>query len=347
MGGILKMMGMRSIYLSIRAFNYTDRATRQVGRNIDKLIQKQQELRQSAVMMFSAGIMWTALGAMAGMAIMKIIEKSGEGRRAISVFSRAADKMLKELSKAFITVLGPTIKMLTGLFNAISKLNPRILQLVTGAIILGIVFLTSKGIIMTLTGAYQYLTASTAATALGYKQMTFSAGTATAATLTLRQAVTGLWMSMGKFIMIFTLFVMLGQILGSEGSKWAAVIMGIATAVGVLAAVLWTSASAMSILTWGAAALAGAAGLAMVASMETPSYQYGTRMVQRTSLAMVHAGDVITRPDRGDKTPQQAQYPRTINRIELSFGDIQTKADKEELRPLILKALKEALDNTV
>ena len=338
---------MRSIYLSIRAFNYTDRATRQVGRNIDALIKKQQELKQSAIMMFSAGIMWTALGAMAAMAIMKIIEKSGEGRRAIRAFSRTTDKMLKELSKAFLTVLTPAIKMLTGLFNIIAKLDPKLLQLIAGAIMLGIVFITSKGIIMTLTGAFQYLSANTAATSLGYTQMTLAAGQATVASLTLRQAVTGLWLSMGKFIMIFTLFVMLGQILGSEASKWAAGIMAIAGAALILTAILWKGAAAMSILTWGAAALAGAAGLAMVANMETPSYQYGTRMVQRNSLAMVHAGDVITRPDRGDTTPNQTQYPRTINHFRMSFGDIQTKADKEELRPMIMKVMKEALNNKV
>jgi len=341
------MSWMRSIWISIRAFNYTDRATRQVGRNIDYLIKQQEQLKTQAVGLVAAGVMWTVLGVMASMAIMKLIEKSGEGRRAIRVFSRATDKMLKELSKAFLTVLTPAIKMLTGLFNVVAKLDPRILQLMAGVVMLGIVFVTTRGIMMALTGAFQYLTINTTTQVAVNYTLAQAWGQSTVAALTFKAAVTGLWMSMGKFVMIFTLFIMLGQILGSEGSKWAAVIMGIATAVGILAAVLWTSATAMSILTWGAAALAGTAGLAIAASVTPPSYQYGTRMVQRTGIALVHAGDVVSRPDRGDSTPKQAQYPRTINHVKLSFGDIQTKADKEELRPLILKALKDALNNTV
>jgi len=163
-------------------------------------------------------------------------------------------------------------------------------------------------------------------------------------TLTLAGAVNVFRASLGKAMIFFTLFMAIGQIIGKEGSKWAAVIMVIATAVAVLAIYLKTAAIGVSILTWG---LAAAAGLAAMAAM--PSYQYGTRMVQRTGPAIVHAGDVITRPDRGDKTPQQQErgFPKHYYNITMSFGDVKTKADKEELRPLILKALKDALNNKV
>jgi len=118
------MSWMRSIWVSIRAVNYTDRATRQVGRNIDYLIRKQNEMRRAAVTMMAAGLMWTAMGGLAFMAIGKIIEKSAEGRRAIHIFGRATDRMLKALGTAFIKAAGPAIKMLTGLFNAIAQLDP-------------------------------------------------------------------------------------------------------------------------------------------------------------------------------------------------------------------------------
>lgn len=338
---------MRTIYVAIRGMNYTDRATRQVGRNIDYLVRKQQQMRQAAVGLIAGGIMWMALSAMATMAIYKIIEKSSEGRRAIRLFSRSSERMLRSLGTAFLKVMGPAITMLTKLFDTIANLNPVVLQVMAAFIMGGLALLTYKGLSMALTGALEYLRAGHAMTALATNQTTLTQYGCATSTLTLGAAFKVLSASLGKAVMFFTVFMMLGQILGSEGSKWAAVITVIATAVAVLAIFLWKGAIALSVLTFG---LAAAAGLGAIAAMGTPSYQYGTRMVQRTGPAIVHAGDVITRPDRGDITPQQkeAQFNRLYTKAELHFhGDIKTKADKEELRPLILKTLKDALNNKV
>lgn len=337
---------MRSIWISIRAMNYTDRATRQVGRNIDMLMRKQNELRRNAVMMMSAGIMWTVMGALATMGIMKIIEASAEGRRAIRLFSRSTDRLMKAFGTAFVRAMGPAIKMLTGLFNAIAGLDPRILQLVASLVLAGITLLTLKGITMAVKGAVDYLTVSHSVNAMATGQTTLANYGCAASTVTLGNAFAFLRVNLGKALIIFTIFMSLGQILGKEGSKWAAVIGVVAMAIWGLAVALKQAAFSMSVLTFGAAAIAGIGAMAMM-----PSYQYGTRMVQRTGPAMVHAGDVITRPDRGDVTPSreggERGFPKHYYNITLSFGDVKTKADKEELEPFILKILKNALNNKV
>lgn len=335
---------MRSIWISIRAMNYTDRATRQVGRNIDYLMRKQNELRRNAVMMMSAGIMWTVMGALAMMGIMKIGEASTEGRRAIRTFSRSTDRLMKAFGTAFVRAMGPAIKLLTAFFNWMSALDPRILQVIASIILAGVALVTLKGATMAVKGAIDYLTASQSVNALATGQTILANYGCATSTMTLGSAFAFLRVNLGKALIIFTIFMSLGQILGREGSKWATVIGMIAMAIWGLAVALKAAAFSMSVLTFGAAAIAGIAAMAAM-----PSYQYGTRMVQRTGPAIVHAGDVITRPDRGDRTPQQEErgFPKNYYNVTLSFGDVKTKADKEELRPLILKALKDALNNKV
>lgn len=336
------MSSRMMIFVAIRGLNYTDRATRQVGRNIDFLIRKQQQMRQAAVGLIAGGLMWTMMGIMTSAAIWKIIEKTAEGRRTIATFSRSSDRMLKALGTAFLKVLTPAIKLLTKLFDAISNLNPVVLQIMTAFVIAGLALLFYKGISMALVGVLEYVRAGQIMTTLATNQTTLAQYGCATSTATLTQAFNIFRASLGKALMFFMVFMMLGQILGTEGSKWGAVIIGIAMAVYVLAAALKGAAIGISILTFGFAAMAG---LAAIAAM--PSFQYGTRMVQRTGPAIVHAGDVITRPDRGDVTPQRQErgFPKHYYNVTLSFGDVKTKADKEELRPLILKTLKDALNN--
>ena len=60
---------MRTIWVAIRGVNYSDRATRQVGKNIDELTKKQQILQRQMTMTFAAGVLYTIMAAMVGAAM--------------------------------------------------------------------------------------------------------------------------------------------------------------------------------------------------------------------------------------------------------------------------------------
>jgi hypothetical protein len=82
-----------------------------------------------------------------------------------------------------------------------------------------------------------------------------------------------------------------------------ALLLAIAAAASILAVVLWDAAGGMSVLTWGAAAVAGGAALAGVMAMAAGGpHQMGTRMIETTGPHYVEQGEVIYNPATGRPT---------------------------------------------
>jgi len=326
--------------MAIRGANYTDRATREVGRNIDELVKKQNELRQNSVMLIAGGLMWTAMAGMAVMAITKIMEASLEGRRIMFSFGQATEKLMASMGTAFATILGPTIKMLTILLDAVAKAPPWVHNLIASFTLLGITLLGIKGISMIMTGGFDLIMMKM--TSMGV----VSVGTAS----TMSLAFMRLQAAMGPIILGFTLGAQLAAMMGENAWMLIPVLAALTIAFTALAVTLWSAATALSILTIGGAAIAGV-GAIIAAQQSIPSYQYGTEYVRKTGPAIVHEGDRITPASDRWMTPRKetpvAPYTKSQTNVTLSFGTVQTKADREELKPLILKTIREAMDDKV
>lgn len=126
----------------------------------------------------------------------------------------------------------------------------------------------------------------------------------------------------------------------------AAGLLAIATAAGILALALWSSATAMSTLTWGAAAIAGGAAIAGAAAVGLHAagmFQMGTRMVGQTGSAFVHHGEVIYNPSTGRPTQVGNDLSgglgggvTTID-ASLHVETLNTKASEEQLNELLRK----------
>jgi len=330
------MAFLRYIWIAIRGINYTDRATRQVGRNIDILIRKQQELRRASVALIAGGLMWTAMAAMATLAIYKIMEASAEGRRLMRTFGRATERLLRGLGTAFVRVLGPSIMMLTNLFNALAR-HPEILNLITVLTVLGLTMLTIRGMSMVMTGSFDMVMMSMVNMGI------ITVGTSN----TMAAAFVRLQAAMGPIIMGFMLGVQLATMLGERAWVLVPVIGALTIAFALLAVKMWSVAAAWSVITFGAAALAGVA--AMVAlQAQMPTYQMGTRLVQHTTPAIVHAGETISGTtgqiqQQVQPVTRRSQWNVTVN----MSGPIYTRADKDNLHEEVRRALKEELDNKV
>ena len=342
-------MSIRYLWITIRAINYTDRAFKAIAANVAALQKQEKNLASTAaVLKLSAGMMWIALGTMAVSGIMNMMRATQQGRTVMNAFDKSINQLTKSFATAFVKVLGPAIQGLTWLLNAISKLDPRILNVIA---VLSL-FAIGLGIVAGAMWVWQGLLGIIDLSFLKHilvLQLTNGANfSVVASTVGLSSALKGLKVSLGQALGIFTIFMSLGMLLGKEGSKWAAVIGIIALAVLALAHVLGYAAISMGVLTVGAAA---AGGLAVAALMQNamPSFQTGTRRAQFTGPAFVHAGERIGKEDQlkrelgGGKGMEKRQ-----TNVAITFsGNIQTKADKEQLRPLILKTIKEALDNKV
>lgn len=342
-------LGTKSIYLAIRGINYTDRATREVGKNVDAMIKKQQELRQQGIQLLSAGMMFTALGGMAFAGIMKMVNASVEGHRAMRIFGREAEQAAKTLGSEFFKVLAPLISMLTNLMRVISQ-NKDLAKFVAILGTIAVALLIAKGASLMLGAGLKFLQSSLVTT--NAVATTTSATGLNALTI----GLTKLQAALGPIILGFTIGAALVSMFGDNA--WAAVaIIGVLTvAISALAIALHASALGLSILTFGAAAVAGGAAMAIAAS-STPSFQHGTKYVRKTGPAILHEGEqVISTRDQanypiGDKSRVGNAYnngfPTRTTNVNFNGITIQTKADKDELTPLILRVLKDSMDNRV
>jgi len=330
---------MRTIWVAVRAINYTDQATKQVGANISKLQAQQNALRTEAVKMVMAGVMWVTFAALVTMAITKIMEKSNEGRRVLAQFERSMNNMLKTLGDSFTRVLGPAIKMMSGFFDIIAK-NPALANLIAVLSVLLITFIALKGVLMIATGAMTLFGITT-------QLETIIVGLATAGHYGLATSLYVVQQGLGVAMIGFTLMFALCQHLPPVLAIVTGAILALAAGILILKAAISGGASVASDLAAMALAGAGAGAIAAgVWNMTQPTYQTGVYSVRKTGPAIVHEGEEIRSKRNvmyGQGTANQRPETRYFN---ITFsGDIHTKADKEGLKPLILKTVREAMDN--
>lgn len=336
------------IWISIRAANYTDRATRQVGRNITKLQRQQVQLRQQMVATFAAGMMFTTMGVLMSQAMMNIVGTTIEGRRMMWNFNRAISGVTKALGEQLLKIMGPTITAFTNFLNVISKSEP-LMRLIALVMNIASTLLITYGIMKLLTVA-SYMLGN-----LGFAQLSTSVwalNVVMAEHAGIMYVVAGAWQvvkaSIGPAVIVFMLATQLAERFGPAAWAMVPAVMAVAAAIWYLSGAAWSAATAINIITLGAAAAVGV-GASLWAHSQVPSYQMGTTAVRKTGLAVVHQGETIISA-RERQTRQEVEQP-TYNKsrmdVRVSIGTVQTKADKEELRPLLLKLLRDELNNKV
>ena len=139
--------------------------------------------------------------------------------------------------------------------------------------------------------------------------------------------------------------------------KLPAIIAAVTIAVVALGYALWSAATAFSVLTLGAAAIAGGAAIAGAMAASSPDehfgvYQMGTSFVRKGGIAVVHEGEEIKSARESRPTSRMGdgghQFRRTSTTFNLNvYGNLETKSDNETLMPAVRRVLKEELDKKV
>lgn len=336
-------IGVRSIWIGLRAMNYTSQAFRDVDRDVEKVKNSQKELQRQSLHMIQAGIMWMTLGSMFGLAISNMIRASVEGSMYMAKFDQRMSEVIARIGDALLRVLKPALDVLISFLEWASQnqflasLIAWLMVLGTAVVFLGGAFLGLKGImggsIMNIfIGLLQMLDPLT----IG--MLKFSAATH-------QVGIAAIGVAAGLAI-FFALRDVLGPI--------PAAMVAIGVAVAFLALQLWLAAKASIMLTGGLAAIGGTIALAGLAaggmgeqqSSSVPVFHSGTRMVSRTGLAVVQAGEEIRNNQRGlptDSSSKNGMGNIQTNTFDMRGATILTKANKEELRPFILKTLREGM----
>lgn len=343
----------RTIWITLRASNYTTRAFEDTIRGIRKLERQQLSFKMNAAKnMFAVGTMYLAFGVIAVGVLGAVMKASRFGQTVMENFGKRVGKSMEKLSIALATILKPILNIVATILEFIVAV-PIFSAIAAGALFVGTVFLLVAGITKMFKAAVAMLGVKHLATAIAaklhatsYQQMLIPATNAsTAATIGLGHSL--LFLSAG-FGAAFAAVFIVYQVFG----KLPAIILGVVIALVALLVVILAIAS---VIDWSAgvralagAGIAGAIGAAAIASM--PEHQMGTSFVRQGGFARVHAGEEIISARESKVQPRwqtTQDYRKSIWNVTISMGDVHTKADEETMIPLLRRALKEELDNKV
>lgn len=349
----MSFMLFRTIWITLRASNYTTRAFEDTIRGLKKVQREQLKFRMNAAKnIFAVGTMYLAFGVIAAFVMSAVMNASKSGQRVMENFGKRVGKSMEKLSAALATMLKPMLDIVATVLEFAVAI-PLFKEVAALAMILGTAFLIVMGITKMLGAVTEMLAikhiVAGISTGIHAKmiqtQLLPATQAQTVATYGLGQAL--LFVGAG-FAVAFGAVFMVYQIFG----KLPAIILGVVIAMIALLVVVLALAN---VLTLGMAtkfALVGAAvgglvGAAAVASM--PEHQMGTSFVREGGFARVHAGEEIISARESRVHPRWEKGQELVKRsywnVNVTMGDVHTKADEETMIPLLKRALKESLDN--
>jgi hypothetical protein len=161
----------------------------------------------------------------------------------------------------------------------------------------------------------------------------------------LTQTITVRGLSIAYWELFLPVIAAVGVFIALQGYLGAlpAALLGAAAGAAVLAAILWYAAGAVSVMSFGTAAIVGAAALAAAAGVaySLSPHQMGTRMVGETGPAFLHKGEVVYNPSTGRPTQigNDLAGSGSTTHIDASMhvDTLNTKMDTEELDRLTKK----------
>ena len=371
-------MSVRTIFLMIRGSYQAGMATRMAREDLRKLVKEQREvvkrtedMMRAANQWIFAGAAFVTFGSMMTKSFMKIMESSTAGRKALFDFSRRTRASMQRLSEAFSPIMAQVLDVVSG-FMELVTINPVLravavgVMLVAGPLLLlaGIAILTTGGV-NALAVAYKLLKNRSIEATVATKAFTpaltqFSTGTYVAAsnTRTLTTSMTGLAVAVGRALAGFTMAYSIVSLLQTKFGTINSAIIALTAVIIGMAIALWSGAGAMSVLTFGLAAIAGiGAATAAASQFPVPSYQTGTSFVKQGGMAMLHGGEEIisARESRATSLVEKGREQRSTSNqmskstttVNVAISTVNTKSNFDDVQEKIGIAIKEALDNKV
>lgn len=350
MAALMGGMGMRTIWITLRAINYTERVFREVIRGVEGLSKSQKELNQEQLRnlrignaLIMTGMMMASIGQMMAQNLWQLVLSTREGAIEMEILKQE----MEETKIAFADSIYEILKV-TGVLDILHSTLEVLRQnelLRKGAVILLAIAagaLILVGGIMLLAGAMMSWEVVSARLPALLKILDLAM---LKHTISVHGASIAWWelsLAMGAGVGVF---FMLKDVLGPI----PAAIIAVSLAVAVLAVKLWSAAAAVSILTAGIAAGLGVAAFmaALDQSRGAAGFEVGTRGLPYTGLFVGHKGEVIYNP--ATRRPVQvaneierggfAGEPRTVfQEMPVTIEHVHTKADFDDFDEKLRKA---------
>jgi len=346
---------IRTIWITLRAMNYTQRVFDDMARQMTNLQASQKKVAQStnqmadaSMHMLVAGTMLLTLSLMIGQQLWNLAASSKEGA---STFA-ALTKNFNETKDAFANTLFEMLQfihvfdILNGILN-ILKSNKALQVLLLIFVAFLTVLIAAWGVLWILKGAFGAVTGALNLFNIGL----ISAGDGEYAFMIGEQGLVFTTMELAEAIGIvavsFMVFVALSHIIGRPAAIIVAAIVAITAAIIALKAVGTWGASLPEDTAFVAGALAVGAGLA-AGAMALGVFQAGTRGVPRTGLVYAHKGETIFNPATGRPTQVEndlmgGRGQNTYENVEVKIDTINTKAEYDDVDEQIRRALRKGM----
>ena len=344
MGGGL---GMRTVWISLRAMNYTDQAFRDSIRNMKDLTKADKEKvkqllndKDAAMKSIQVGVLYAAMTAMVAQRIGALLNLTQVGASYMSEFNASWNELKVSFADTLFTVLKPLLDVVKS-FMEVIKNNGPLRTIVVVVALLGVGLLALYSAYMVVNGIMKMNAAMHAINAIITGKNTESM---LAHTITVRGLTIAYWqlaLAAGASVAAFLIFTSLATVIGKDGATIIAVITAVTMAVWLLYIALSAASGGVMAALGGAGAVAAmgimAGSIGAVAAMNIPSHAIGTRRVMATGPAFLHKDEIVYNPRTNRPAGVEDQVMGRgergeASRIQVNFsGDIKTEANVDEV----------------
>lgn len=345
-------LGIRTVWISLRAINYTDRAFKLATKNIANLEDKEKDLvkaylreKDAARFAIQTNMLYAATLALTTQRVLSMLAATDSGQMHLSEFNEALEETKNAFADTLFTALRPLIDAMTGFLRVLSNNAPlrTVLVILAGLAVVGAALVIT---VSSLNALYRSLAATQAIySIITGKQTIVQIGNLT---ITRAQVIayTKLALAVGAaFGIFYTIFTLLKGINPIFSAAIAVVL--------ALAAALIKLYIAESFATLGVAAVAGAAGAGLAAvTAATYGFQMGTRSAPYTGLAMIHKGEVVYNPATERPTQIAADIRRgkkdgsvTRQDVRINIDTVNTKSDIDDFNEKVSRTLRRGMRN--
>lgn len=346
-------MGMRTIWISLRAMNYTDQAFRASIQNIEKLekgekalLNQRLQALQVARLNVQTGVLYAATTAMVAQQVFNLLNSTQEGSQYMSEFNQTVQELKVAFADTLFEALKPFLDVFKSIMEFLKNTGPLRSVIVYVGLFAGGLF-ALYSVYLILRGAMAQHNANLALTAY-LTQMAEKYNISMTATNTgLAFSFKSLALSVGLVTAGLAIFMMIGQVIGKDAGIIVAAITAITVALLALA-VAMNIVSVGSLTPLQLGAFAAGAGLAAGVMAMQGSYAVGTRSLPYTGMFLGHKGEVVYNPSTNRPAGVQSDLrgegsSTTIQDIDIHVGTINTKTDVDDMEEKMGRTLFKAV----
>jgi hypothetical protein len=333
--------GMRTIWISLRAVNYSEQALKNTAKALQGLDDNQKKLRDSylktidtAKLQIQTGTLYLAMLSMVGSKLGMLLQTTQLGAQYMSQFNQTVTELKTAFADTLFVALKPLLDVLMVFMNVLKDNSALRTVIVYG----GLLAIVISGLYAAYIIFSNILLTNRTMMALNnlMSQSAIATNTAHANSVKiLGMSYKMLGVAISGAFAGFSIAYSILQNVNPVMSATIGIILALIAAVVILKSVFGDFSGLAGL------AIGGAAAGAFVASAQgylTPkSFAIGTRMITNTGPALLHRGEIVynpsvNRPAGVEKEVMGASSRGNPSNVTVNFnGDINTKASVEDM----------------